>query len=241
MALVAMSASAQVKFNRTFAAKKKTTVWYLRAGMNANSYRTEFSESDAKDHISIDSKIGYELAFGFNKPFGKSNVYWGMELGSSSKGFDITINEDENIKAKENIYSYYAPTVKLVPFMVGYKYPITDDFKIDAHLGAFASLELPVKDYEMWYHINNGEYAIDFEGDFESPLDCGFQIGIGVWYKKLNLDLIYQMGFINTHDLYDFEKQAYSKEYYYRWETYYSTYSESFKNSAFLIRLGIAF
>lgn len=217
VALVGVSASAQVKFNRTFASKKSNTTWYLRAGMNTNSSGLDLSEYNGDYYeYNVSSKVGYEVAFGFNKGFGKSNVYWGMELGVSSRGFSISEEEDGDVYGD---YSYMGHNVKFVPFMIGYKYPITEDFKIDGHLGAFASFDFAsTEDYD------NG--PDDYDIWDESPFDAGIQIGIGAWYKRLNLDFTYQIGFVPSHSVY-----------------YIGSGDEdlSAKHSAFLIRLGVAF
>lgn len=217
VALVGVSASAQVKFNRTFASKKSNTTWYLRAGMNTNSSGLDLSEYNGDYYeYNVSSKVGYEVAFGFNKGFGKSNVYWGMELGVSSRGFSITEKEDDDIYGD---YSYMGHNVKFVPFMFGYKHPLTEDFKIDGHLGAFASFDFAsTEDYD------NG--PDDYDIWDESPFDAGIQIGIGAWYKRLNLDFTYQIGFVPSHSVY-----------------YIGSGDDdlSVKHSAFLIRLGVAF
>ncbi len=217
VALVGVSASAQVKFNRTFASKKSNTTWYLRAGMNTSSSGLDLSEYNGNNYeYNVSSKVGYEVAFGFNKGFGKSNVYWGMELGVSSRGFSITEEEDGDVYGD---YSYMGHNVKFVPFMIGYKHPITEDFKIDGHLGAFTSFDFATSD-------NYEQGPDDYDISDESPFDAGIQIGIGAWYKRINLDFTYQIGFVPSHSVY-----------------YHGSGDDSLdaKHSAFLIRLGVAF
>lgn len=223
VALVGMSASAQVKYNRTFAAKKSNTMWYVRAGLNMNSLSLDDGDFESQNSsYETSGKTGFNLDFGFNKGFGKSNAYWGMELGVSSrggkieefsgyKGYDDNGNEFmEWVKNGE--YSFTGYNVKFVPLMFGYKYPVTEDIKIDGHIGGFVSYDFTTsEDEEDMYDVYS-----------DSDVDAGLQVGVGVWYKRVNLDLMYQKGFIKSHTV-----------------SYYDEMTA--KNSAIVIRLGVAF
>lgn len=96
--------------------------------------------------------------------------------------------------------------------MIGYKYGVSKDLKIDAHIGAFVSYDFATTsdyDYDEW------------EYDEPESLDAGLQLGIGAWYKRFNIDLTWQKGFIEYTDA--------------------SFYDGGAKNSAIMVRLGVAF
>lgn len=210
LAMIGISASAQVRYSRTMAEKKSNTTWYLRAGAGFNSLVGDIT--DASENIDYGTATGYEVALGFNKNFGKSNVYWGMELGLAARGCSSEYERwDETVKN-----SVLGHNVKWVPFAVGYKYGITDDLKLDAHLGAFLS-------YDFAYTSDEDDYEDD--PDFYNQVDAGLQVGIGVWYKRINLDLTYQRGFVEV-----------AHDYNYRDDKDINGYI-----STFMLRLGVSF
>ena len=110
-ASMAVAASAQVKFSRTFGKKESNVTWFVRAGVNFNSVSGDYDEDNyhwetkvvvneidgykeeevrGKEETQVSGKVGFDVSFGFNKPFGKSAAYWGMELGFSSRGISAT-------------------------------------------------------------------------------------------------------------------------------------------------------
>lgn len=215
LALIGISASAQVRYSRTMVEKKSNTTWYLRAGAGFNSLVGDYTEYyDDEDYSSA---VGYEFALGFNRNFGKSNVYWGMELGLAGRGYKWECEDswDETVE-KRNVIGH---NVKCVPFAIGYKYGITDDLKLDAHLGAFLS-------YDFAYTVDTNDYEYEV-GDYElrNGADAGLQVGIGVWYKRVNLDLTYQRGFVEATHYYDYSDDKDINGYI----------------STFMIRLGFSF
>lgn len=200
LVFIGISASSQVRYSRIMAEKKSNTVWYLRAGAGFNSLGGDVSDASGYE---VSGKTGYEVAFGFNKGIGKSGAYWGMELGLSNRGFKID-REDNG-----GYFEYTGHNVKFVPLMFGYKFSLTEDLKLDAHLGGYVSYDFTgSEDYESLY-----------SDIFPEELDAGLQVGVGVWYKRVNLDLTYQRGFMNACD----------------------DYSVSGNMSAFMIRLGFSF
>lgn len=85
------------------------------------------------------------------------------------------------------------------------------------HVGVFASYDYTSKMKADGESISWGDYADYMEVDY-NHFDAGMNIGVGVWYDRFNLDLIYQRGFIDTF-----------------------SDADGFKTSNFMIRLGIAF
>ncbi len=194
--LMATAANAQLMTSRTFFGKERNTVWFLRAGMSINNV-TNVEETT--------SAVGYDVNIGFQKPIASSAVYWGMDLGSSTRGFGYEANGEDKTAMMYN--------VRFTPLTFGYKYSVTDNFKIDGHLGAYLS-----------YDFAQSEDAEDLtiSGSSLEEFDAGMQVGLGVWFKRFNIDFTYQRGFCAMADL-DSDK----------FDTPYS--------SNFLIRLGIAF
>lgn len=175
IAFMALATTAQVRTSRTFVHKKTKTDWIIRAGFNINSLSGV--DFERYDDISTASKAGFNVDFGFNRYFGQSNGYWGMELGVGSRGFSMKGDDDEA--------SYTGYNLKFVPLMFGYKFPVTDNIKIDGHFGIFGCYD---------FSSTSDDYDIDIDNKF----DAGLQLGVGVWYKRFNLDFMYQRGFVKA-------------------------------------------
>lgn len=205
----AVTASAQMMTSRTLMKRENPTTWYIRTGLSINSL-TGLSNEDkdySGDRLSTSSKAGFVLDFGFNKPIGKAGAYWGMELGIGNRGGKITDKDSDYYE------SFNAWSLKYSPITFGYKYSVTDDIKLDIHLGAYALVDLSRKAKD-----SDGD-EIDADDAFENRFDAGIQGGLGVWYRKFNLDFTYQRGFV------EFISMPY----------------DPLKSSAFMIRLGYAF
>lgn len=192
--LTTISASSQIVTSRTLVKSKTETMWYARAGVSINTLA--LSPSDFSDKFSVGSKAAFALDLGFQRNIGKSGVYWGMELGLSSRGASFGISDeykDEYDKDELDSYkaSYSAWGLKFSPFTIGYKYSITDDIKIDGHLGGFVS-------YDFSKKFKGDNVDDDIFDDYQN-FDAGLQVGIGVWWKKFNLDFMYQRGFIDNN------------------------------------------
>lgn len=206
-AQIVSSSSRSLKVERT----PSTTIKYLRAGANFMS----FSGSDAEE---VNGKLGYDVAFGFQKPFASvDGLYWGMEFGLGSRGyatdgflaFDPYSGSSHYV---EDEAKYMAHNVRISPFTFGYKFALSDAVKLDVHLGAFASFDYTGK-------AKFGSYDSVDLGDWEdwNRFDAGMQVGAGVWYNRFNIDFTYHYGFIECQE----DTKAYT--------------------SNFMLRLGIAF
>ncbi|MCM1452405.1 MAG: porin family protein [Clostridium sp.] len=165
-AMLFVSAQAQLRTSRTFFKSNSRTEWILRAGASFNNIA-------GLDGDGLESKLGFDVDFGFNKYFGASNLYWGMELGVGTRG--------TGVKDGDGFTGY---NVKYSPFTIGYKFPITGAIKIDPHFGGYASYDFT--------HTND----VELENDF----DAGIQAGVGLWYGRINLDFMYQRGFVDMLD-----------------------------------------
>jgi len=209
LAVSAMTASAQMMTSRSLMKRETPTTWYVRLGMSINSLNG-LSRDDKDNGMSTGSKAGFDVDFGFNKPIGKSGAYWGMELGIGNRGGSI--NEEDTYDDEEYKTSINTWSLKYSPITLGYKYSLTDDIRLDGHIGAFALVDISRK------AKCDGE-ELEADEVFSNRFDAGLQVGIGAWYKKINIDFTYQHGFIAIV------------------EPPYST----LKTSALVIRLGYAF
>lgn len=81
MAAMGLSAQAQLMRSTTFYEKERVpATWYLRAGMSVNNVAGANEFTDNGEGRSIGSKLGYDIAIGFQKPFQDGGFYWGMEF-----------------------------------------------------------------------------------------------------------------------------------------------------------------
>lgn len=236
-AFMAISASAQVMSSYSYSKSKTSTLWYARLGVSFNNIAGASeaidlaNEGRTHSEVSLGSRAGMDIDFGFQRPISNFGLYWGMELGIGTRGFSTKYEEtddDETYDEKGHILTW---NVKYSPFTFGYKYSITDDIKLDAHLGLFVSYDFAGKklsykdsDGDKW-EVDNDELKDEY--DYQ-VFDAGMQIGLGVWYKRLNLDFTYQRGFVPAAKIYYYDKDANSVE-------------KSLHSSNFMIRLGVAF
>lgn len=217
MLLGCAPAYSQIVRSTTFAKEeKRKTEWFVRLGLSCNNL-TGSAMKEAKEAINEDRKndsenykwsakfgtrTNYEIMTGFNKYFGKSNVYWGMELGLGSRGGSYTgkgeYDKNNSWCDKAYVNSY---NVKYTPFVVGYRYPVNNDIKIDAHLGVYLSYDFTGTYTEDEWNIDDGEKETykeswNFTDEYVDgfAFDCGLQLGIGVWYRHINLNFTWQRG-----------------------------------------------
>ena len=232
-AFIGASASAQIVQSTMLNIKKeKKTTWYVRAGVSINNAAGEATKAvkdeswlyhDHCNEASSGAKLGYDFSVGFQRRIGNSGLYWGQEFGLGTRGAKLTaIYYYDGEKLGDEKSSLLAHNVKYLPVIFGFKYGITEDIKVDAHVGGFASYDFAGKGKTTWTDDETEESSISDLDDAYGyqRLDAGVQAGIGVWYKRYNFDISYQKGFISVSDYID-NKNVYS--------------------SNLMIRLGIAF
>jgi hypothetical protein len=225
------------------------TEWIIRTGLSINNaagpavgfLKYDDSDDEETDSYSVGPRCGWDLSVAFNKPLGTSGAYWGMELGLGSRGasakseYGWTYTDYDGDKteyfenSKQHISTWNA---KFSPFTIGYKYPIKENIKLDAHIGAFVSYDFSGSASVKWECTDpddneTEDYAMD-DYDIElQRLDAGLQIGVGVWINKFNIDLTYQRGFINASTSEYLEDDDYDCQHVY--------------SSNLMLRVGIAF
>lgn len=170
LAVAYSTAGAQLVTTSSYTEKKsaRKTIWMLRAGLTSAG----LSGEDADGAKSI---AGYNASIEFNRAFA-TNFYWGSGLVFGNKGFKYSDDEKFTVAKLE------------LPLNFGYKYGLTDDIKLDGHVGAYVG-------YDLFGTLKEGDDSYDL-ADVEdyNQLGYGLQFGVGVWYKKFNFNITYQKG-----------------------------------------------
>lgn len=223
-AMMAVGSSAQVVTSRTIIRAKSQTTWFARLGMSIDNLTNgnkvvEYEKNCESGEASVGSKVGMDLTVGFMKNIGKSGLYWGMDLGIGTRGATCKENgyetdyeyiDGDRVESRTNYTntgSVMTWNFKYSPFTIGYKYSVTDDLKLDGHLGAYISYDFAGGTNYKWDTDDDKEKLSfsemkDEEWDYQ-PLDAGLQIGIGAWWKKFNFDITYQRGFVPAANVYN--------------------------------------
>lgn len=245
-AAMTSAASAQVMTSYSYSKSESKTMWYARVGMSFNNWAGAGKLADADnsyyedgDPYSYGSRLGMDVDFGFQRPISNFGLYWGMELGIGTRGFSYSYDasKDDPEDDSKTDGHMLAWNVKYSPFTFGYKYSLTDDLKLDAHIGIFASYDFAGK--KISYEDNDGEKwdwdTDELKDDIDYlEFDAGMQLGIGIWWKRFNLDFTWQRGFV------PYAKDEIST-YDYNTDRYLSPEDVNLYSSNFMIRLGVAF
>lgn len=251
VAAAGMSASAQMMDSFSYTKTKSKTMWYARVGVSVDNitlgdYGKDNSASESGEYWSWEESMtgckraGLTVDFGFQKPISNFGLYWGMELGIGTRGggFKEAYEESENYPGEDPEFESgwdksYGTTwaVKYSPITLGYKYAITDQIKLDAHIGAYLSYDFAGKKMKFSDSEGNAFDDVDFDDlpnlDYK-PADVGMTLGLGVWFNRFNLDFSWQRGFVPMFETYGYDLNGNDTEY-------------KFYSSNFQIRLGVAF
>ncbi len=179
--------SRSVNVRTTEVKKPKTTTWMVRGGMSVNKFVGDGAED-------TDSKIGYDVAFSFQKPITDIGLFWGMEFALGTRGYSI--KEDGGYGEGED-FKQMSHAFRWSPFTLGYRYDINDKFAVDAHLGAFVSVDYVGKMKQGDFDLSIGDWDQWYEDDW-NRFDAGMALGFGVWYDRFNLDFTWQRGFVDA-------------------------------------------
>lgn len=246
------------------------TVWIVRAGVGFNGVVGSNKETMKKSWNAqgwagdFKGTTGYDFSVAFNKSFGGSPMYWGMELGFGMRGYKYDTGLS-NSKTYENDYlgtSYIgvkkeehvkltAYNVRLSPFTFGYRYTFLDRMAADIHLGAFASFDFggtykadlvnvqSSSSDRYGYHTSDKSSSGSVKiGDIDGyhRFDAGLNLGIGYWFGHFNIDFTWQRGFIPYYDNGDDDVEITPK----KGKSYKVKRGNLYDNS-FVLRLGYAF
>jgi len=204
--------------------------WIVRTGIGFNDVTGDNIDTqkamweDKKMDGNFKSTTGFQVNIGFNKSFGKHPLYWGMNLGIGTRGYETeatkfsdtgTINTSVG-NAGSNSTTRQSGTlntynVMFSPFNIGYKYSFLGKMAVDVHLGAFVSYDFAGEnkassDRVVNYYAGKVKHESSESkakiGDIKTfnNFDAGMNLGFGVWYGHFNLDLSWQRGFIAIWD-----------------------------------------
>ncbi len=210
--------------------QSKKAVWIIRAGVGFNGVAGSNKETQEKQWEQDDwdgsfkKATGYDVSFGFSKSFGKSPLYWGMELELTTRGYKTSASWEKRATSSISGGSDYhgkfqdnrllCHTVKFSPFTIGYRYTFLKNMAADVHLGAYASYDY-VGNYKTDYtdHIvSTSKYGNRNDKKTTSAktklkdldkmrkYDAGINLGVGYWFGKFNLDFTWQRGFIAIYE-----------------------------------------
>lgn len=217
LAVVSLSAFSQVQISRTKLKLQTKTEWYARLGISLDNLAggNDLKEDNGdRFKFSIGPKVGMDLNVGFMKNIKNAGLYWGMELGIGTRGgackeefTDYNYYGDEDKEEKiTNKGSVLTWNLKYTPIMFGYKYTVTDDLKIDGHIGAFVSYDFAGGSKYTWEDDSDEKLDLsDLKHDYSyQPFDAGIQIGVGAWWKNFNFDITYQRGLVTAAEVYKY-------------------------------------
>lgn len=182
--------------------------YFVRLGtgiLNIDDYPNEYGRRSALP-------IGGVFSWGFRKPFSNSNlsVYWGMEYGITpyssplyshygNEGAYVIYTSDGNShklpSSVDNEYiSVYTHALNASPLMLGLELKVAPDVSIDLHAGLGLNMTLfgrYIYDLGDSYNMKHGDGTISLKGNEgdNRRLYCDAQLGLGVWWKKLNLEV----------------------------------------------------
>lgn len=208
-------------------------IWMVKVGLDFNTAVGEWKDTQIdsweKTHknlpldASFPSRTSFNVAAGFNKSFGSHPLYWGMELGVGTRGYNANAHWSKSTVSstfgdviahtiKQNI-GLTAYNIDFKPFTLGYKYIFLERMALDVHASAFVSFDFAGQqkiynyDYQLSANVpreKEDENKIKISDlDKYQRIDAGINIGIGYWFGHFNLDFSWQRGFINMFDVDD--------------------------------------
>lgn len=195
--------------------KSKKTTWYVKLG-GVSCSLTDFDAGDY-ELAETSSKLGYVVGIAFDRSIGSKGWFWGAGLQLRSKGGKThyythkDMNDDNgglggSYTDTWNIDDTYNINTLEIPLSFGYKWRITDDWAVDFRVGGFFNYDISGNMKEKIYGWYDGkEYSYDETETKIGDLDCdkysaGALAGIGVWYKKFNINLTYELGLMEQFE-----------------------------------------
>ncbi len=239
--MAAQYADGRVVRSRTFGERSKAaTEWIVRAGISLNNAAGSATSAWKDYHTGADAgivgdaslgcNVGGDFSAAFNRAMGKNGLYWGMEFGIGSRGAKGKTEYGGTDWYENSTQSISTWNVKYSPFIFGYKYNLNEDMRLDAHLGVFASFDFAGSGKADWEYDDGGDEDKVSLGDEDlegfQRFDAGMHVGIGFWWKRFNIDITYQRGFISAMD----------------WDSHYDDFNDkSVYSSNLMLRLGVSF
>ena len=181
----------------------KDNIWYLKGGLSFMSLIDDHSDG---------VKLGYKLDWGFKKTIKRLktndsfNPYWGMDFSLGSMGgktYKYKHMDDGVLYGfSEWVYERFAHCLQWSFLNLGCDFSFSDKVKLDVHAGGFLSLAIQDHEDRTERHqytayiggsFSQKNHDIDDEWfDFDSGIDLGFNLGIGLWINSFNFEVGYQ-------------------------------------------------
>ncbi len=144
----------------------------LRGGFSTNNFKGDRSPQMGR-------LPGYSFSLDFNKTFHRG-AYWNTGVMFGTRGYDM---DRSSVKFRAHNFG--------IPFTLGYKYDVTGNLAVDGRFGTFFSVDMAGK-------ISGGKSRDDVQiGDIDDYHRCdgGILLGMGVWYKRINVEYVFRRGF----------------------------------------------
>lgn len=155
---------------------------YIRMGAAFNKFKASYEGKSE----TYDSKLGYDVVYGFQTPI-EYGVYYGLEFGLGSRGYSSEDYDEET--------SLFAHNIQIMPNL-GWKYNFTKELALDLHFGIGASFDY-YGTFTCKYHDEKEDWSIWDDDDY-NKFDVYCKFGLGLWYNKFNIDLSFKNGFMNA-------------------------------------------
>ncbi len=174
--------------------------WIWRGGIGHGT----FAGSNYSDIKESSGKAVYQTTIEFNKPFGRTNLYWGMSLGLGSRAYEYPRTEWGYYGYWGEFYSnpgtqhFYAHTVQLSPFLIGYKLQLTNGLTLDPQVGIYGTVDYAGKARFESIHreVESSVWSYSSSGH----VDAGLNLGLNLWFgDKYTAGVQWQRGFF-PHD-----------------------------------------
>ncbi len=157
--------------------------FFVRAAANFNKYK--FGD-DMPDYVENKMQMGYDATLGLQKAIKGGKFYYGPELGATTRGYKLKYTINDHYVTFKTKRSGLSHGVFVSPLNFGFQQRLSNKLTLDAHVG------LPVT-YYYCDNITDDDMSDDYEG-----WDLNMKLGVGVWFKRFNIDLSYRHGFFET-------------------------------------------
>ena len=86
-AITSFTSKGEILTSRSFYKEGPRMTWFVRGGVSLNMVGGDYVKYWKDEDRSFGMKPGFDISAGFERFFGKKNLYWGLELGIGTRGF----------------------------------------------------------------------------------------------------------------------------------------------------------
>ena len=205
-AITSFTSKGEILTSRSFYKEGPRMTWFVRGGVSLNMVGGDYVKYWKDEDRSFGMKPGFDISAGFERFFGKKNLYWGLELGIGTRGFSAKYEkeytdwvEGKEVKGTDTYKASLSNINVKLPIFIGYCHPIGEHMKIDAHVGPYVSYDFTKSAKDDDGNVFGG-YGDSFKYNHADVVgvDAGAAVGLGFWYDHFLIDVTYQKGFIET-------------------------------------------